>query len=86
MMAKKKVSRIKKVEEQIIKLSQELQVYGQELQKYGHMLNLTMNTINEYILYKKDLGGFEKHIKDTTKKEEINEKKGLSERMDNDKL
>ena len=60
-MAKKKQSRIKKVEDQIFGLFQ-------ELQRIGQLLNLTMNTLNEYIVFKKDLSKFEKYIKETTEK------------------
>lgn len=60
-MAKKKQSRIKKVEDQILGLFQ-------ELQRIGQLLNLTMNTLNEYIVFKKDLDKFEKYIKKTTEK------------------
>ena len=60
-MAKKKQSRIKKVEDQIFGLFQ-------ELQRIGQLLNLTMNTLNEYIVFKKDLDKFEKYIKETTEK------------------
>ena len=50
-MAKTKPSRLKKVEEQI-------KAIVIELQKMGHYLNLTMNTINEYIDFKKDINKF----------------------------
>jgi len=63
-MAKQKVSRIKRAEDNITMIIQ-------ELQRLGHHMNLTMNTLNEYIIFKKDLDKFEKHIKKTTKKEEV---------------
>ena len=66
-MAKKKQSRIKKVEDQIFGLFQ-------ELQRIGQLLNITMNTLNEYIVFKKDLDKFEKYIKKTTKRREENAK------------
>ena len=63
-MAKQKVSRIKRAEDNITMIIQ-------ELQRLGHHMNLTMNTLNEYIIFKKDLDKFEKHIKKTIKKEEV---------------
>ena len=63
-MAKQKVSRIKRAEDNITMIIQ-------ELQRLGHHMNLTMNTLNEYIIFKKDLDKFEKHIKKTTKKDEV---------------
>ena len=63
-MAKAKTSRIKRAEERI-------EAIVIELQKMGHLLNLTMNTLNEYISYNKDLKPFEKFIKDSQKKLEI---------------
>ena len=56
-MAKAKTSRIKRAEERI-------EAIVIELQKMGHLLNLTMNTLNEYIAFKKDLKKFDKFIKD----------------------
>ena len=50
-MAKTKTSRIKRAEERI-------EAIVIELQKMGHLLNLTMNTLNEYIAFKKDLKKF----------------------------
>ena len=60
-MAKTKQSRIKRAEETI-----EARVI--EIQKVGHLLNLTMNTLNEYIAFKKDIKKFEKFIKDSQDK------------------
>lgn len=54
-MAKTKPSRIKRAEERIEAL------IG-ELHKMGHMLNLTMNTLNEYIKFNKDLKEFEEFL------------------------
>tara|TARA_R100001594_G_scaffold44544_1_gene77006 strand:+ start:64 stop:276 length:213 start_codon:yes stop_codon:yes gene_type:complete len=62
-MAKQKTSRIKRAENNI-------ETIASEVQKMGHYLNLTMNTLNEYIDFKKDLSKFEKHIKETTEKNE----------------
>lgn len=61
-MAKQKVSRIKKAESLI-------QALAVEHQRLGHMLNLTMNTLNEYIKFNGDLKKFEKFIEKS--KEEI---------------
>ena len=66
-MAKAKTSRIKRAEERI-------EAIVIELQKMGHLLNLTMNTLNEYISYNKDLKPFEKFIKDSQKKIEKEQK------------
>ena len=66
-MAKAKTSRIKRAEERI-------EAIVIELQKMGHLLNLTMNTLNEYISFKKDLKKFEKFIKDSQKKLEKEQK------------
>ena len=66
-MAKAKTSRIKRAEERI-------EAIVIELQKMGHLLNLTMNTLNEYISYNKDLKPFEKFIKDSQKKLEKEQK------------
>jgi DNA integrity scanning protein DisA with diadenylate cyclase activity len=65
-MAKTKPSRLKKVEEQI-------KAIVVELQKMGHYLNLTMNTINEYIDFKKDIKKFENYTK--KKAEELEKSK-----------
>lgn len=70
-MAKQKTSRIKKAEERILALVH-------ELQRVGHHVNLTMNTINEYIMYKGDIEGFEEHIKKTTE----NNKKEAEKKLD----
>ena len=66
-MAKTKPSRLKKVEEQI-------KAIVIELQKMGHYLNLTMNTINEYIDFKKDIKKFENHTKKKTEELEKSKK------------
>jgi len=71
-MAKTKTSRIKRAEERI-------EAIVIEIQKMGHLLNLTMNTLNEYIAFKKDLKKFEKFIKDSQKKIE-KEQKDLKEK------
>lgn len=68
-MAKQKVSRIKKAES----LIQSLAV---EHQRLGHMLNLTMNTLNEYIKFNKNLGKFEKFLKKSREKIEKDLEKG----------
>lgn len=60
-MAKTKQSRIKRAEERI-------EAIVIEIQKVGHLLNLTMNTLNEYIAFKKDIKKFEKFIKDSQDK------------------
>jgi DNA-binding protein YbaB len=60
-MAKTKQSRIKRAEERI-------EAIVVEIQKVGHLLNLTMNTLNEYIAFKKDIKKFEKFIKDSQDK------------------
>ena len=68
-MAKQKTSRIKRAEERIVALVHEFQRLAQHV-------NLIMNTINEYIMFKGDLEGFEEHIKSSTNdKKEENEKK-----------
>ena len=66
-MAKTKTSRIKRAEDRI-------EAIVIEIQKMGHLLNLTMNTLNEYISYNKDLKPFEKFIKDSQKKVEKEQK------------
>ena len=66
-MAKTKTSRIKRAEERI-------EAIVIELQKMGHLLKLTMNTLNEYISFRKDLKKFEKFIKDSQKKIEKEQK------------
>ena len=66
-MAKAKTSRIKRAEDRI-------EAIVIEIQKMGHLLNLTMNTLNEYISYNKDLKPFEKFIKDSQKKLEKEQK------------
>ena len=60
-MEKTKQSRIKRAEERI-------EAIVIEIQKVGHLLNLTMNTLNEYIAFKKDIKKFEKFIKDSQDK------------------
>ena len=67
-MAKAKTSRIKRAEERI-------EAIVIELQKMGHLLNLTMNTLNEYIAFRKDLKKFEKFIKDSQDKLEKEKEK-----------
>jgi len=66
-MAKTKTSRIKRAEDRI-------EAIVIEIQKMGHLLNLTMNTLNEYITFKKDLKKFEKFIKDSQKELEKEQK------------
>ena len=68
-MAKSKPSRIKRAEDSIDAIIV-------EIQKMGHVLKLTMNTLNEYITFKKDIKKFEKFIKETEEKLE-KEKKEL---------
>ena len=68
-MAKTKQSRIKRAEERI-------EAIVIEIQKMGHLLNLTMNTLNEYISFKKDIKKFEKFIKDSQEKLEKEKEKG----------
>tara|TARA_R100001463_G_scaffold6332_6_gene20896 strand:+ start:4289 stop:4528 length:240 start_codon:yes stop_codon:yes gene_type:complete len=74
-MPKQKKSRIKKAEDRILAMEK---MIVNELQRVGHHVNLTMNTINEYIMYNGDIEGFEEHIKKITE----NNKKKAEKKLD----